>query len=208
MVGNTIVLYKDQKGLTKTPIFSHSKELEIAWTTLPAMALFLLASPSFSLLFATDKIAVPDLSIKILGHQWFWSYEVSDFLTLDLGNSKKIKSVSYLISFEDLQTFEEKGYFRILETNRRLVLPISTHVRFLISAVDVLHSWTIPSIGIKVDACPGRLNLANTFLKRYGLFYGQCSEICGVNHGFMPIVLVAVPSMKYYGFLVSLMVNN
>jgi cytochrome c oxidase subunit 2 len=109
-----------------------------------------------------------------------------------------------LLSSEDLEAREGMGYFRLLETNQRLVLPTNVHIRLLISSVDVLHSWTIPSLGIKVDACPGRLNAANIFLKRFGLFFGQCSEICGVNHGFMPIALVAVPTLKFHAFIVGL----
>ena len=95
------------------------------------------------------------------------------------------------------------GFFRNLETNKRVILPTNTHLRLLITAVDVLHSWTIPSFGVKVDACPGRLNQANLFIKRFGLFFGQCSEICGVNHGFMPIVLFAVPSVQYHYVIMS-----
>ena len=91
----------------------------------------------------------------------------------------------------------KRGYFRLLETNKRVILPTNTHLRLLVSAVDVLHSWTIPSFGLKIDACPGRLNQVNLFIKRIGVFFGQCSEICGVNHGFMPIVVDAIPYDKF-----------
>ena len=103
-----------------------------------------------------------------------------------------------MLTNESLKENNFIGFFRGLETNKRVVLPTNTHLRLLITAVDVLHSWTIPSFGIKVDACPGRLNQANLFIKRFGIFFGQCSEICGVNHGFMPIVLLAVPSFQYH----------
>ena len=95
------------------------------------------------------------------------------------------------------------GFFRNLETNRRILLPTNTHIRLLVTSADVLHSWTIPSLGVKVDACPGRLNQANLFIKRIGLFYGQCSEICGVNHGFMPIKVVSVDAADYFNMYTS-----
>ena len=95
-----------------------------------------------------------------------------------------------MLTEESLKEKNTLGLFRNLETNKRVVLPTNTHLRLLITAVDVLHSWTIPSFGVKVDACPGRLNQVNVFLKRIGMFFGQCSEICGVNHGFMPIALL------------------
>ncbi len=202
----TIYSFEESNGPVQTPVFVHSKELEIVWTSLPAIILITLASPSFALLYSMDEIATPELSLKILGHQWFWSYEISDFVGYN-GNPIKFKYVCYLLSSEDLETKDEMGYFRLLETNKRVILPTNTHIRLLISSADVLHSWTIPSLGVKVDACPGRLNVANIFLKRFGLFYGQCSEICGVNHGFMPISLVAVPSLKFHGFIVAL-ANN
>jgi cytochrome c oxidase subunit 2 len=95
------------------------------------------------------------------------------------------------------------GYFRLLETNKRVILPTNTHLRLLVSAVDVLHSWTVPSFGLKVDACPGRLNQVNLFIKRIGVFFGQCSEICGVNHGFMPIVIVALPTLQFHSYIMT-----
>jgi len=98
---------------------------------------------------------------------------------------------------------KKKGYFRLLETNNRVLLPVKTHLRLFVSAADVLHSWTIPSFGLKVDACPGRLNLTNLFIKRIGLFFGQCSEICGVNHGFMPIVIMVVDISQYNAYLIA-----
>ena len=200
---STVYYFEESKGTVKSPVFVHSKELEITWTSLPALILVMLASPSFALLYSMDEISTPELSLKILGHQWFWSYEISDFIGYN-GDPVKFKYVSYLLGLEDLELKDEMGYFRLLETNKRVLLPSNTHIRLLVSAADVLHSWTIPSLGVKVDACPGRLNVANIFLKRFGLFYGQCSEICGVNHGFMPIALLSVPSFKFHGFVVAL----
>jgi cytochrome c oxidase subunit 2 len=187
---------------SKVYAFTHSNSLEIVWTSVPALILLSLASPSFSLLYSLDEISNPFLTLKILGHQWYWSYEMSDFNSCS-ESSQTLKFSSYMLTNEFLKENNKLGFFRVLETNKRVVLPTNTHVRLLITAVDVLHSWTVPSLGVKVDACPGRLNQANLFIKRFGLFYGQCSEICGVNHGFMPIVMLAVPSDQYYYLIIS-----
>ena len=189
----------------KSQSFFHSNELEIVWTSIPALTLLNLASPSFSLLYSMDEISAPEISVKIIGHQWFWSYEISDFdsLLTCLNSEKSIKYTCYLLAEETIMQKNYLGFFRLLETNKRVLLPSNTHLRLLITSVDVLHSWTIPSFGVKVDACPGRLNQINVFLKRVGMFFGQCSEICGVNHGFMPIVLLVVPSIQYHYFIVS-----
>jgi cytochrome c oxidase subunit 2 len=181
--------------------FTHSNIIEIVWTSVPALILLSLASPSFSLLYSLDEISNPELTLKILGHQWYWSYEISDFNSCS--DTQNLKYSSYMLTDESLKENNSIGFFRVLETNKRVVLPTNTHLRLLITAVDVLHSWTIPSFGVKVDACPGRLNQANLFIKRFGVFFGQCSEICGVNHGFMPIVLLAMPSVQYHYLIMS-----
>lgn len=166
--------------------FSHSSVLEIIWTILPAIILLFLAVPSFALLYSLDELIDPDITLKAIGHQWYWSYEYSDYSSLYDG--KDISFDSYMIGTNDLT----KGAFRLLEVDNRVVLPTNTHIRLLVTAADVLHSWAVPSFGLKVDACPGRLSQASIFIKREGLFLGQCSEICGVNHGFMPIAVKAV----------------
>ena len=176
--------------------FTHSNLFEIIWTSTPALILFSLAAPSFTLLYSLDEITNPDLTLKIFGHQWYWSYEISDFIVCS-SKEESIKYASYFLPNEVLQENDNKGFFRILETNKRLILPSKTHIRLLITAVDVLHSWTIPSFGVKVDACPGRLNQTSLLIKRLGMFFGQCSEICGINHAFMPIVVVAVPTSQF-----------
>ena len=181
--------------------FTHSNTLEIVWTSIPALILLSLASPSFSLLYSLDEISNPELTLKILGHQWYWSYEISDFNSCS--STHNLKYSSYMLTDESLKESSHFGFFRNLETNKRVALPTNTHLRLLITAVDVLHSWTIPSFGVKVDACPGRLNQANLFIKRFGVFFGQCSEICGVNHGFMPIVLCAMPSVQYHYLIMN-----
>lgn len=183
--------------------FVHSKELEIVWTSIPALILLLLSIPSFTLLYSMDEAVTPDLSLKILGHQWFWSYEMSDFKICSLDQSRTLKYSCYMMVLDALpgKSYSNDPYFRLLDTNKRLVLPIETHIRLLVSAADVLHSWTVPSFGLKVDACPGRLNQVNLFIKRGGLFFGQCSEICGVNHGFMPIAVIALPTFSFQTFV-------
>lgn len=172
------LVLKNFMELTNSKIknFTHSNIIEIVWTSLPAFILLSLASPSFSLLYSLDEISNPELTLKIIGHQWYWSYELSDFNYCSTINH--LRYSSYMLTNEFLKEKVSIGFFRNLETNKRVVLPTNTHLRFLISSIDVLHSWTIPSFGIKIDACPGRLNQANLFIKRFGVFFGQCSEIC------------------------------
>ena len=162
---------------------------------------FVLATPSFTLLYAMDEISEPELSLKILGHQWFWSYEISDFTSCS-NSQQSLKYVSYMLVLEGLPK-PKLGDFRLLETNKRVVLPVNTHLRLLVSSADVLHSWAVPSFGLKIDACPGRLNQVNLFIKRVGVFFGQCSEICGVNHGFMPIAIVSLPTAQFHFYIVN-----
>ena len=170
--------------------WNHGTLIEIIWTTTPAIILLIIAIPSFSLLYAMDEVISPTITIKTLGHQWYWSYEYSDYLD---DQNQTIFFDSYMIPEEDLI----KGQLRLLEVDNRMVIPIQTHIRIIVSAADVLHSWAVPSLGIKCDAVPGRLNQTSIFIKREGLYYGQCSEICGINHGFMPIVVEAVKLPNY-----------
>jgi cytochrome c oxidase subunit 2 len=164
--------------------FAHSNVLEIVWTIIPAVILIIIAVPSFTLLYSLDELIEPTITLKIIGHQWYWSYEYSDYLIKEQ-KSLDISFDSYMVQNSDL-TY---GALRLLEVDRRVVLPAYTHIRLLVSSSDVLHSWAIPSFGIKIDACPGRLSQGFLFVKREGVYYGQCSEICGINHGFMPIVV-------------------
>nr|YP_010838232.1 cytochrome c oxidase subunit II [Clavisyllis tenjini]WGF21041.1 cytochrome c oxidase subunit 2 [Clavisyllis tenjini] len=168
-----------------------AQEIETIWTILPAITLVFLALPSLRLLYLLDEIEQPAISIKTIGHQWYWSYEYSDFLNLEFD--------SYMIPSEDLSP----GDFRLLETDNRIVLPMKTETRMLITAADVIHSWTIPSLGVKVDAIPGRLNQLSLMPSRAGVFYGQCSEICGANHSFMPIVVETVDTISFMNWVKS-----
>jgi len=179
----------------KSELFTHSTSLEIIWTIIPALILLVIAVPSFALLYSMDEMIDPALTLKVVGHQWYWSYEYSDYSTLEDG--ERLNFDSYMFPTEDLS----KGNLRLLEVDNRLILPINTHIRVLVTAADVLHSWAVPSFGIKVDSCPGRLNQTSLFIKREGTFFGQCSEICGVNHGFMPIVVKAVDLDHYISWV-------
>lgn len=183
------------KVITKT--ISYGTIIEVVWTIIPAIILLLVAIPSFTLLYSMDEILDPMLTLKVIGHQWFWSYEYSDYTTLSSSTDTSFVYDSYMVLEEDLNI----GEFRLLEVDNRVILPTHTHIRVLVTSTDVLHSWAIPSLGIKIDACPGRLNQISTFINRSGVYYGQCSEICGINHGFMPIALEAVNFKDYASWI-------
>jgi cytochrome c oxidase subunit 2 len=165
--------------------------IEIVWTILPAIILVFIAIPSLRLLYLIDEIYRPSITLKTIGHQWYWSYEYSDFNNLEFD--------SYIIPTTDLKLEE----FRLLDVDNRIVLPLNTQVRVLVTAADVLHSWTVPALGVKIDATPGRLNQTSFLINRPGLFYGQCSEICGANHRFIPIVVETVPINYFINWIVS-----
>nr|ARH54431.1 cytochrome c oxidase subunit 2 [Lebia chlorocephala] len=169
--------------------------IEVIWTILPAITLIFIALPSLRLLYLLDEISNPSITLKSIGHQWFWSYEYSDY--------KKIEFDSYMIPMNELNT----DGFRLLDVDNRIVLPFNTQIRVLVTATDVIHSWTVPALGVKIDATPGRLNQSNFFMNRSGLFYGQCSEICGANHSFMPIVIESVPTNYFIKWISSLSEN-
>nr|NP_739636.1 cytochrome c oxidase subunit II [Carapus bermudensis]BAC23167.1 cytochrome c oxidase subunit II [Carapus bermudensis] len=158
-----------------------SQEVEIIWTVLPAAILIMIALPSLRILYLMDEINAPHLTIKAVGHQWYWSYEYTDYEDLAFD--------SYMVPTQDLAP----GHFRLLEADHRMVIPMESPIRVLVSAEDVLHSWAVPTLGTKMDAVPGRLNQTAFISSRPGVFYGQCSEICGANHSFMPVVVEAVP---------------
>nr|UBD07241.1 cytochrome c oxidase subunit II [Otophryne steyermarki] len=168
-----------------------AQEIELVWTIMPAVILIVMALPSLRILYLMDEINDPDLTIKVVGHQWYWSYEYSDFTDISFD--------SYMIQTNDLTP----GLFRLLEVDNRVILPTGTATRTLITADDVLHSWAVPSLGVKMDAIPGRLNQTSFMISHSGLYYGQCSEICGANHSFMPIVLEALPMASFMNWSLS-----
>nr|YP_009305775.1 cytochrome c oxidase subunit II [Myadestes myadestinus]ANT45591.1 cytochrome c oxidase subunit II [Myadestes myadestinus] len=159
--------------------------IELVWTILPAVVLVTLALPSLRILYMMDEVNEPDLTLKAIGHQWYWTYEYTDFkdLTFD----------SYMIPTSDLPL----GHFRLLEVDHRVIVPMESKVRVIVTADDVLHSWAVPSLGVKTDAIPGRLNQTSFLASRPGIYYGQCSEICGANHSFMPIVVESAPLANF-----------
>ncbi len=165
--------------------------LEVIWTILPAITLIFIALPSLRLLYLLDEVGNPGLTLKTIGHQWYWSYEYSDF--------QEVEFDSYMIPTNELPL----NGFRLLDVDNRVVLPYNTQVRLLVTAADVIHSWTVPALGVKLDGVPGRLNQTSFFIRRPGLFYGQCSEICGANHRFMPIVLESVNMNTFINWINS-----
>ena len=161
--------------------------LEVLWTIIPAVVLVILALPSLRLLYIIDEVDTPDLSINVLGHQWFWEYNYPDF--------NGLRFESYIVTSPKLFNT------RLIETDNRVVMPYNSLIRILISSSDVLHSWTIPSMGVKADAVPGRLNQLSLSSWSTGLFYGQCSEICGANHRFIPIVLEVISPKRFLSWV-------
>ena len=159
---------------------THNSVLEIAWTAIPVLILVVIAIPSFKLLYFMDRAANPEMTLKAIGHQWYWSYEYPDNgnFTFD----------AYMIADQDLQ----EGQPRLLEVDNRVVLPVDTDVRILVTATDVIHAWAMPALGVKMDAIPGRLNETWLRIEQPGIYYGQCSELCGDYHGYMPIEIEAM----------------
>nr|YP_010704150.1 cytochrome c oxidase subunit II [Mydaus javanensis]WCO87459.1 cytochrome c oxidase subunit II [Mydaus javanensis] len=170
-----------------------AQEVETVWTILPAIILILIALPSLRILYMMDEINNPLMTVKTIGHQWYWSYEYTDYKDLNFD--------SYMIPTQELKP----GELRLLEVDNRVVLPMDLTIRMLITSEDVLHSWTVPSLGLKTDAIPGRLNQTTLMAMRPGLYYGQCSEICGSNHSFMPIVLEMVPLSYFEKWSISIL---
>ena len=184
----------------------HATTLEVVWTIIPALILRVIAIPSFSLLYSVDEVIEPLFTVKVVGHQWYWSYEFLDPEVVARLYNDSLSSEgddllftaagsgsfdSYLLGEEERTAGAGLSSIRRLTVDNHLFLPTERHIRARVTSADVLHSWAIPSLGIKVDACPGRLNQTSLFSRREGLYYGQCSEICGVNHGFRPIGIVS-----------------
>ena len=193
MLARTLYIFHQKRNPVPEKIL-HGTIIEIAWTVTPSLILVLIAIPSFALLYSMDEYVDPAVTIKCIGHQWYWSYEYSDYNQSD--NEGCIFD-SYMIPEDDL----ELGQYRLLDVDNRVVVPVNTHIRMIITSADVLHSWAVPSLGVKTDAVPGRLNQSPIFIKREGVFYGQCSELCGANHAFMPIVVEAVSLENYISWV-------
>lgn len=168
---------------------SEAQEVETIWTILPAVILLFLAFPSLRILYLMDEIRNPAITLKAIGHQWYWRYEYSDFLNLQFD--------SYIIPTEELK----KGQYRLLEVDNRVILPIFHEIRVLVTSADVIHAWAVPALGVKVDAVPGRLNQLGFTINRPGVFYGQCSEICGANHSFIPIAIESIDLKSFINWI-------
>nr|YP_010694886.1 cytochrome c oxidase subunit II [Sineleotris saccharae]WCF60101.1 cytochrome c oxidase subunit I [Sineleotris saccharae] len=194
----TLVLYMIVAMLSTkltNKIILNSQEIEIIWTVLPAVILILIALPSLRIVYLMDEINDPHLTIKTMGHQWYQSYEYTDYEDLDLD--------SYMIPTQDLTP----GQFCLLKTDHRMVTPIESPIRVLMSTEDILHSWAVLTLGVKMEATPGRLNQMALIASRPKVFYGPCSEICGANPSFMPIVGETVP-LKHFEIWPSLMLGG
>jgi len=162
--------------------------------------LYFIGVPSFLLIYSMEELVNPQLTIKVIGHQWYWSYEYLDEWGSNFDDIESLEDSTDILEFDSYMLNEDdliKGQLRLLEVDKPLVLPIATHIRVLVTSADVLHCWAVPALGIKVDAVPGRLNQAALFIKRLGSFFGQCSEICGANHGFMPINVQSTTLMNW-----------
>ena len=173
---------------------NHGTLIELVWTVTPALILIFIAFPSFKLLYLMDEVTDPLLTLFVEGHQWYWSYQYPDFLN---DNNEELEFDSYLVPESDL----EQGGLRMLEVDNRVILPELTHARFIISSGDVIHSYACPALGIKCDAYPGRLNQVSVFINRESSFFGQCSEICGILHSSMPILIESISLEKFLSWL-------
>jgi len=176
-----------------------AETLEVIWRILPAGFLVFIAVPSLRLLYLTDEVVYPFLRVKAIGHQWYWSYDYT--FIAERAIIKEFVSIriwlfydSYISPFEDLFF----GDPRLLEVGDRLVLPVKEEIRIQVTAADVLHCWSVPSLGVKIDAVPGRLNTIPLFILSPGIYFGLCSEICGVNHSFIPIVVEVISVTRFY----------
>ncbi|TVS13150.1 MAG: cytochrome c oxidase subunit II [Wenzhouxiangella sp.] len=184
----SIVLHRRSKGYQAAK-FSHSTRAEIIWTSIPVLILVVMAVPATRVLIDMENTGGAEMNIKITGYQWLWKYEyieddISFFSALDR-ESNRARQLGSGINPRDVENY-------LLEVDNRLVVPTNTRIRFLLTADDVIHSWWVPELGWKRDAIPGMVNEAWTLIEEEGVFRGQCAELCGADHGFMPIVVEAV----------------
>lgn len=198
MITSVILNFTKAKRIISHKFLIHGTFIELIWTITPALILVAIAFPSFKLIYLIDEVIDPAITIKVIAHQWYWSYEYSDYASQD---GKSITFDSYMIPTADLQ----EGDFRLMEVDNRIVVPVDTHVRVIVTSADVIHSFAVPSLGVKIDAIPGRLNHTSFLAFREGIFYGHCNEICGVNHAFMPIVVEVVSLPAYCTYVDNLL---
>ncbi len=170
--------------------WSHNTPLEIIWTAIPVLILVLIAVPSFRLLYYMDRVEEADMTLKVIGRQWYWSYELPEY---------DISFDSYPLQDHEIDV--EAGQYRQLETDTHVIIPVDTTIRILFTSSDVIHAWTIPAFGVKLDNVPGRTNETWTRVTKEGRYYGQCSELCGVEHSLMPIVVDVVSKEKFQEYV-------
>lgn len=182
-----VVLKFNEKANPEPKQFSHNVTIEVVWTVIPVLILILIAVPSFRLLYFLDRTAEPEMTLKVTGYQWYWGYEYPDH--------DNINFLSYMVADEEIDV--EAGQKRLLSTDNVIVLPVDTNIQILVTAADVLHAWAVPALGLKTDAVPGRLNETWVNISKPGVYYGQCSEICGKNHAYMPIEIHAVSKEEF-----------
>ena len=180
--------------LDKYTVDSHV--LETVWTIVPIIILLFIAFPSLYLLYLIEDVSSPRLTVKVVGHQWYWEYQYSN-------SWFNYRFDSYIV-YEKT----DSPLYHALDVDNRLVLPTMANILFLITSADVLHSWAVPTLGVKADAIPGRLNYISTITSYSGVYYGQCSEICGSNHRFMPIVLEFIPIRNYLDYVSNILVSE
>ena len=188
-----IVVKFNTKANPKASKTTHNTLIEIAWTAIPVLILVVMAVPSFKLLYKSDVVPEAHMTVKAIGHQWYWSYEYPDHgnFTYD----------AWLVQDKEDMEGEDRPFTRLLTTDTRVVVPVGKVIRVQMTSTDVLHSWAVPSLGVKKDAVPGRLNELWFEANREGIFYGQCSELCGTNHGFMPIEVHAVSEEEFLAWV-------
>jgi len=196
MMGSIMVNFNSTNAPIVYKYANHGTLIELIWTITPAFILIAIAFPSFKLLYLMDEVFSPALTIKVVGHQWYWTYQYSDFVNED---GDAIEFDSYMVPESDL----EDGQLLLLDVDNRVVVPVDTHIRFVVTGADVIHDFAVPALGLKIDCTPGRLNQTSVLVQREGTYYGQCSELCGVYHGFMPICIEAVSLEKYLSWLDS-----
>lgn len=189
-----IASYSYKKSRISNKYVNHGTLVELIWTITPALILILIAFPSFKLLYLIDEVIDPALVVFGEGHQWYWGYQYPDFINND---EEYVEFDSYILPESDLNI----GQLRMLEVDNRVVIPDLTHIRFVVGGADVIHSYACPSLGVKCDAYPGRLNQSSVYLNRQGTYYGQCSEICGILHSSMPIGIQSVNLFKFLYWL-------
>ena len=166
---------------------THNVLLEVLWTALPVVILIIIAIPSFKLLYYVDRTENPEMTIKVTGYQWYWGYEYPDH--------GDINFMAYMVPEDEINS--EEGQLRLLSTDRAVVLPVNKNIQIDVTAADVLHSWAVPALGVKTDSVPGRLNSTWFKITKPGTYYGQCSELCGKDHAYMPIEIRAVSEEEF-----------